>query len=203
MQQLYIPEIGEQITLAEDWSFTLMAEDRNQDLAAWAGYYKVGGFPVRFVDPNVVPPMRDRDHKIDRTRSDEAYQKATDASGLFTSRSKLWDDYNRIWQEENDTCSEEIKYLEDYRTWLANVNQFGLSEIPITLPAGTVLKVDRIYIRKGKKEYSSITFYAEGLGETTVLKASPWVRLHDTKKKKLRFWAKLQDCNMIKFMPAQ
>jgi len=77
MQQLYIPEIGDRITLAEDWSFTLMAEDRNQDLAAWAGYYTVGGSPVRFVDPNVVPPMRDRDHKIDRTRSHEYITIAT------------------------------------------------------------------------------------------------------------------------------
>lgn len=51
----------------------------------------------------------------------------------------------------------------------------------VTLPAGTNLKVDRIYIRKGISEYSSITFYAT-IG-----------------KNKIRFWAKLSDCNTIEF----
>lgn len=56
----------------------------------------------------------------------------------------------------------------------------------VTLNKGSILKVDRIYIRKGKQEYSSITFV---LTQTTQFKT----------KKKPRFWAKLEDVNKIEF----
>ncbi len=52
----------------------------------------------------------------------------------------------------------------------------------VTIPKGCILTVDRIYIRKGLTEFSSISFFIEGLA-----------------KKKLRFWAKLEDCNNIEF----
>jgi hypothetical protein len=48
----------------------------------------------------------------------------------------------------------------------------------VTLPAGTVLQVDRIYIRKGNEEFSSLTFRVVG-------------------KRNQRFWAKLSDVNQI------
>ena len=53
----------------------------------------------------------------------------------------------------------------------------------VTLPKGTSLKVDRIYIRKGAGDYSSLTFWMVLPGE----------------KKKIRFWAKLYDVNKIEF----
>jgi hypothetical protein len=52
------------------------------------------------------------------------------------------------------------------------------------LPTDTILKVDRIYIKKGSPEYNSITFYIETT-ECPELK----------KKKGLRFWAKIADVN--------
>lgn len=55
----------------------------------------------------------------------------------------------------------------------------------VIIPAGSILKIDRIYIRKGMDEYSSITFYLTDVpGE---------------KIKKQRFWAKLKDVNNIDF----
>ncbi len=54
-----------------------------------------------------------------------------------------------------------------------------------SLPQGTVLKVDRIYIRKGAEDYNSISF---------VVKKLPFPR-----KGKLRFWVKLKDANNIDF----
>lgn len=63
-----------------------------------------------------------------------------------------------------------------------------------TLPAGTILKVDRVYIRKGKSHYSdeplsnfsSVTFFAynppTGKGKPKAIG---------------RFWAKLADVNTI------
>ena len=52
-----------------------------------------------------------------------------------------------------------------------------------TLPKGTVLAIDRIYIRKGAKEYNSVTFFVR---ETTI-----------PHKKQLRFWVSLPDANRM------
>ena len=60
-----------------------------------------------------------------------------------------------------------------------------LDKDEVTLPKGTVLKVDRIYIRKGGSPFSSVSFWAEG------------IKGHD--KRGARFWAKLNDCNNIEF----
>lgn len=57
--------------------------------------------------------------------------------------------------------------------------------IEMDLPKGTVLTIDRIYIRKGASDYSSITF-----------KIKKCI-IPDFEGK--RFWAKLSDCNTIKF----
>jgi hypothetical protein len=57
----------------------------------------------------------------------------------------------------------------------------------VTIPSETVLTVDRVYIRKGVSNYSSLTF-----------------RIPKDKNKKnplagVRFWAKLSDVNKIQF----
>jgi hypothetical protein len=67
-----------------------------------------------------------------------------------------------------------------------NSNRYrgDLTETEVTIPKNTVLSVDRIYIRKGNQEYSSLTFYASGTEQF---------------KKKVRFWAKLSDVNNIEF----
>lgn len=54
----------------------------------------------------------------------------------------------------------------------------------VTLPTGTNLKVDRVYIRKGAKDFSSITFFM-------VL----------PEKKSVRFWAKIPDVNTMEGRP--
>ena len=54
--------------------------------------------------------------------------------------------------------------------------------IDVYITEGCTLTVDRIYIRKGAPEYDSVSFFVEGLVP-----------------KKIRFWAKLDDCNNIEF----
>ncbi len=66
------------------------------------------------------------------------------------------------------------------RGWLSE-NTLGVDSISITLPENTELSIDRIYIRKGNKDYSSVTF---------------WAKLPN-QKKKVRFWAKLVDVNKM------
>jgi len=62
----------------------------------------------------------------------------------------------------------------------------------LTLPEGTVLTVDRIYIRNNKGEYDSITF---------LIDSCPEERFESNRnhfgKKGFRFWAKLNDANQI------
>lgn len=53
---------------------------------------------------------------------------------------------------------------------------------PLTLPKGTFLSVDRIFIRRGSVDFNSVSF--------RILKGSP-------KFSKTRFWAKLNDVNTM------
>lgn len=59
------------------------------------------------------------------------------------------------------------------------------SSVMVTFPKGTVLTIDRIYIRKGKGEWDSVTFN---------MPKQPKVAPFNG-----RFWAKLEDVNEIKF----
>jgi hypothetical protein len=59
-----------------------------------------------------------------------------------------------------------------------------------TLPRGTRLRVDRIYIRKGAPDFDSLTFWALDLG-------SSGSRTAFAPKNAVRFWAKLADVNTM------
>ena len=61
------------------------------------------------------------------------------------------------------------------------------------LPSGTVLIVDRIYIRKGSEDYNSVTFRIEDCPDKRLApkKAKGFM------KGQARFWVKLADANRI------
>lgn len=90
-----------------------------------------------------------------------------------------------------------LYYSDKFNTmnWL-NMDSKPQPSIEITIPAGTILKVDRIYIRKGISEYSSITFILNNFGSSEI-KSRYSERV--VKYKTQRFWAKLSDCNQIEF----
>ena len=67
--------------------------------------------------------------------------------------------------------------------------------IVATIPAGSVLKVDRIYIRKGQGDYDSISFWLTDCPN----KAWAPKKAGGTAEGRLRFWAKLDDANNIEF----
>ena len=119
MKQLHIPSLGDVLTLAEDWTFTIVNDRRNESIIVWAGetsatnaWYPLGGLPNQ--------PY----HPLNRT-------------------------------------------------------------IIVTLPKGTVLKIDRIYIRKGAKKFDSVTFNVPDMKVITHLRA----------KRAMRFFASLSDVN--------
>ena len=119
---LFIPELGENLTLIEDWRFKTICESRNLSL----------------FDAFDVP---------DESR----WHKSVHRNGFD------------VW------------------------NPKGPHEFEI--PSGTVLKVDRVYIRKGAEDFSSITF---------IISISPDKRLvtkkfGGTASKTIRFWTKLKE----------
>jgi hypothetical protein len=62
--------------------------------------------------------------------------------------------------------------------------------IRVTIPKGVILEVERIYIRKDARDFDSMTFRVI---ETPDDVKAPWGK----RKTKLRFWAKLHECNEI------
>jgi len=67
-------------------------------------------------------------------------------------------------------------------TWNKHCYSADIS-FDITLESNTQLRLDRIYIRKGKKDFSSLSFW-----------------IINGKYKGSRFWAKLEDCNNIELL---
>ena len=106
-------------------------------------------------------------------------------------------DLKEISRKAEEDCPEFIQYEKDYKEWSDKCKGIGKEKLSVTIPAGSILKVDRIYIRKGAKDFSSITFYVRGLGEIT--RTENWTN-RKTTRKSLRFWAKLADCNTIEFI---
>lgn len=187
--KFYVPELGDTITLAEDFTFTLHAESRNKDLAAAFGHYEVYNRGAIFIDESVLPPMRDPDY--DLKYPDQNDPQFKDWLGRIDGN-KL----NKAYKQAEADCLEYKKYFEDLEIHRQEAAKIGKPSIQVTLPKGTELIVDRIYIRKGASDYSSITFRTTSLGSANVPNSS--YRKSKTKKS-LRFWVKLQECNTIVF----
>lgn len=66
---------------------------------------------------------------------------------------------------------------------------------PVTLPKGTVLKVDRVYIRKGASDFSSLTFYV--IDTPLFSKNTKSAGAGGKKSLKKRFFASLADVNKM------
>ena len=188
--QLYVPEIGDEIRLTNDWTFELHAEYRNEQLAALLGYYIQMSL---LVNESIVPKIRPVDYGID-------YPDLKDPMFRKPFGGIDHDAYYKECDEARNSCPEYVKYQADSTEWYDNIKKHGTPTVSMTLPAGTLLKIDRIYIRKGSSDFSSITFYAKGLGEVMV-SSNRWTvnSLKTTKRKAQRFWAKLADCNQIQF----
>lgn len=74
----------------------------------------------------------------------------------------------------------------------------------VRLPAGTVLSIDRIYIRQGSKEYNSVSFnllycpvasFCPRNGFKNMGGNKATIPLIKGDKGRIRFWAKLEDVN--------
>lgn len=100
----------------------------------------------------------------------------------------MWDDNGRWhWSEYEDDHSQPPYHTGKPRQ---RIKDYG----EVTIPEGTVLTVDRIYIRKGVKDYDSITFILNK-------KTCSDERIK-TAKGTIRFWVKLPEVNGVFFQEA-
>jgi hypothetical protein len=167
--KLYIPELGDMIKLTEDWKFDLHDEHRNTSL------WREKALSENIIRPDPVP-LKAVEEKIKNIESRCTIVENPNAYSYMGRRIKTY--------ASAEDREKHYSYIEEYR----KLQQRGNIAV-VTLKADTVLKVDRIYIRKGASEYSSITFFVWSEPGPVPAKS----------KKKARFWAKLQDCNNINF----
>lgn len=71
--------------------------------------------------------------------------------------------------------------------------RYDSTKTRVTLPAGSKLKVDRIFIRKGAGDYDSMTFWLVDCPN----KAWAPKKVGGTATTRLRFWVKLDDANLL------
>lgn len=91
-----------------------------------------------------------------------------------------------------------MMYIDDNRKV-----EYGEPDIdghPVTLPAGSVLTIDRIFIRRGMPRFNSVTFILNGAKVPDRHRPAIWTgntQLVSGKGKRARFWAKLEDVNKM------
>ena len=170
--KIFIPEIGTKLILTQDWKFKLFSESRNE--GAFARLH------TSLIRPNYDDYKHTTKTKIMTVQGWKgaqyhheylSYTYELTPDGMLIPTNKE----NENWHHEPIT-----KEFLDY---------YGDKQIPYfidwcrdsVLPVGTVLTIDRIYIRKGANDYSSLSFWALLPGD----------------KKRFRFWAKLHDVNEI------
>lgn len=186
--KLFIPEIGTRIQLTKDWTFSLFHERRNFP------FFK-GELPGELekaieVNRKNFEQLKAEKNNNEKQANEIAY-KIVQEIGLTHKYPTLQDFWRGRDMKELHLFRESSLYKQYvlFNNKVTNVNIYaGMEDYYFrksngskyihTLPKGTILEVDRIYIRQGNKECSSLTFKIR-------------------RKKVLRFWAKLQDVNNI------
>ena len=111
---------------------------------------------------------------------------------------------NTSWREQQWVGQATEPYEVTDRTGSKYLFQYIGSEVIVagqcTLPKGTVLTVDRIYIRKGAEDFDSISFFITK-AEDTRFKVNKEDKKRAFKKGRIRFWVKLDDANKINYKP--
>lgn len=158
MKVLSIPEIGDHLRLTSDWTFPLYDEYRNKSL--WE-LYRCDE------QPNAV----DYDLEV---------------KALEAERDAIFNKYRANPQRPFHYMITDFKDQDRLSEISYKINAMNQKRVDITIPVGSTLTIDRIFIRKGMSDFSSLSFY---------LRDHPG----HTFKKKPRFWAKLEDCNRIEY----
>ena len=172
--QLNIPTLGDVLILAEDWTFELKRESRNEDLYEYCPgieahqkllkdmHEALGPRPAVEYIPTPIPSVFDR--VAGRCAS---YPHPHRARVINQKEIDEW--RRKREQSESDIMAEALA-----RGWFN-----------VTLPAGTVLRVKRIYIRGARKkdrDYDSLSFYANPGNRKAEIKGRFFASLADVHK---------------------
>lgn len=156
--KLYIPHLGDNIKLIKDWTFRVFIEDRNRSMINL------------ILDDHYDIPYVTYSNFVFNTEYERLpiYSKLVSLGKLEIKETKIPFEYN--WVCGNKVAS---RYIDGYEL------SSKISEIYLdyTIPNESILTVDRIFIRKGSRDFDSVTFR--------------W--------NKNRFWVKLDDANKIEF----
>lgn len=177
---MFIPEIGTEFKLEAPWKFNLHPEYRNETLAKKLGYPKFMTFIKYSRDYFWVD--QEAHNAFEKTWED--HQEEQIANGIthewYENHHRLNYTEDPLWKRLHNAYHVKRAELET----LYKDTPHCQSVLEVEFPIDTILKVDRIYIRKGKdmKNFSSLTFY---------VKSGP--------SKGARFWVKLNEVNQIVF----
>lgn len=175
--KLYIPEIGDRFRLTADWTFELYKESRNHSL--WELAKADGSKAIKAWEERREALMAEM-RRLESYRVTEFVQKPNYGYRFDRRQPESIMVEEKVWKNPD--------HQSEYDAIRTNLWREDKPHVPLTLPTKTLLSVDRIYIRKGVSEYSSITFY---------LKETTWSGMPRKKKGATRFWAKLADVNLI------
>jgi len=108
--------------------------------------------------------------------------------------------FNLYCESRNDSLLWHYEYFKRNEQGRKLDTNFKYNDIvdKLKLDIGCILKVDRIYIRKGANKYSSVTFHLtlpDGRKSTKPLQQ--WHADLKPRRIPLRFWAKLNEVNTI------
>lgn len=145
-----IPEIGDNVRLAAPWTFTLGCEDRNETM------YKL--LPKRYEVPDWIQNTDWRTGKHWENRKVQVPGKPKGHVIGFVkgrrAKTPLWLGVFRHKIELFCKCGDGHGNVTGARYTLSYEAEDNL----LTLPAGEELSVDRVYIRQGAADFSSVSF---------------------------------------------
>lgn len=186
--QLFIPEIGDKFRVTSKITLTLMNERRNDSILLNVHKkqnvrYNRKEFLFTLPESEIAMKLYNeiyKRHFNNETQNDiTKYKKKANAF--------------RKYKYEIETL--QMQYIENIRRFNNDFDQMiknrpfvnckGVKNYPFELRQNDILTIDRIYIRKGSKEYSSVSFYLK----------------RDTLgKSRMRFWIPLGQVGKINLM---
>lgn len=200
--RMFIPEISDQIRLVKPWIFCLNFESRNEALMLKIVLNQLG------VSDHGKFSLRNPHYREEKKFAANLIDDAIPVEFVHECGHLCPGDGRHALGDRCPSCRKIISFLSSRspagRERKLMKGDLGPNLIDLggpgwgmqcELPKDTVLSIDRIYIRKGASDFSSVTFF---------LKSTSHPLFDRSGKKKaggkpLRFWARLEDVNSIEF----
>jgi hypothetical protein len=155
--------------------------------------------------------MKDAEENFERRKAREAMNKQLDAGDVTETVPcrLIVPDIGTVLRLAEDWT---FDLYEEYRnksmmnavglSYQSRYHPDGMPNWQVTLKAGAMLSVDRVYLRKGAGDYSSLTFFVRSKPEATAVRDGKEYKLAGKFRMPgvsgaVRFWVKLADVNTM------